>query len=368
MRPPVPFAGEGWRAVPVEMGFAVTRHCNLRCPHCIRDDVESFHELDPAFFADLLDQASRLFGDLVANLTGGEPLVHREFALLVEALRVRSVPWRMVSNGWHLARALPVLATHPPEYVRLSLSGGSAEVHDADRGRGSFGRVVLGIGLLRSRSIPSGLTMVVDRRDRHQLAEAVELADALGARFIQFILPQPVPGSVARDTDLPPSEWAGVVREVRQLQSAPGRRIRVALAYGAPSLDGSEPLCNTKELRRLTVDVEGRVSLCCQLSEYGNTSTDVVADLQQVSLAEAWKLQVERMGWLRRRTDPEGWSAVQSPLSDPARDALAPFPCMRCAKVLGKLDWLAAYPGTPWAEGARAGGVRLPVLHSVEAS
>ena len=30
------------------LGFAITEHCNLRCPHCIRDDVTTVRSLEPA--------------------------------------------------------------------------------------------------------------------------------------------------------------------------------------------------------------------------------------------------------------------------------------------------------------------------------
>jgi len=29
----------------MEIGFALTQHCNLRCPHCIRDDVTTVQSL-----------------------------------------------------------------------------------------------------------------------------------------------------------------------------------------------------------------------------------------------------------------------------------------------------------------------------------
>lgn len=349
----------------MELGFAITRHCNLRCPHCIRDDVASFHELAPEFLARVLDQARVLFGEIVVGLTGGEPLVHRRFGELIEVLGERGIRWRMVSNGWHLARALPVLERHPPEYVRLSLSGGSAETHDAERGRGSFGRVLLGIGLLASRGIPAGLTMVVDRRNRQDLALPVELAEGLGAAFIQFILPQPVPASAARNTDLPPEEWRAVVEEVHGLASNPNLRTAVFLAYGAPALSGPEPLCATKQLRRLTIDVEGRLSLCCQLSEYGGNARDVVVDLHRVPLADAWAEYRKRMAGLRRRTAP----ASSGPRPGRNDDPLAAFPCMRCARTLGKLEWLAANPTSPWAAAARGPRSRgvLPVLAGAHA-
>src|SRR5262249_40581555 len=119
------------------LGFAVTRHCNLRCPHCIRDDVVTPAELDPELIARLVAAAQEIFGEVRVTLTGGEPLIHRDLSGIVRALRVRGARWALVTNGWHLPRAMPLLDAHPPSAVRLSLSGASERTHDAERGRGS---------------------------------------------------------------------------------------------------------------------------------------------------------------------------------------------------------------------------------------
>lgn len=325
------------------LGFAVTQHCNLRCPHCIRDDVETVRELEPELVARVLDDALSMWGDVTVSLTGGEPLVHRRFGEIVEAIASRGVPYRFVSNGWHLKRIVPLLRRHPPQSVRLSLSGADEAVHDAERGRGSFRRVLLGVGILTHLGIPSALSIVVDRRDRHQLREAADLAEALGCVAIHYILPQPVTGSLERGTDLDPEEWWEVAREVRALAAEPGRRTAILLDYGAP-FEGEEPLCDTYALRRVYVDSRGRLSTCCQLSDYGFNEADVVADLTRVSLREAWSRYVERLEAQRTASAPRVGG-----------DEFDAFPCIRCARVTGKMEWARAYPHARWC-GAAVGG------------
>jgi MoaA/NifB/PqqE/SkfB family radical SAM enzyme len=344
----------------VSLGLALTQHCNLRCAHCIRDDVTTVQSLDVELVTELVDQARALFGDVSLSLTGGEPLLHPRFAEIIDQFAERRVPYRFVSNGWHLKRVLPVLERYPPHLVRLSLSGATEAVHDAERGRGSFRRVLLAMALLTSRRIPASLTLVIDRRDRHQLADAAALAEALGACALEFILPQPVEASAARDTDLPPEEWLPVRHEVEVLAAQPGRKTRVVLCYGAP-FEGEEQLCDTMQLRRIAVDAWGRLVTCCQLSDYGYNSEEVVADLNRVPLAQALVTYRERMERLRVATRPSG---------DPL-DELDRFPCMRCARECGKLEWLRRYPASPWTRalvstdaGVSTGSISLPVLSS----
>jgi MoaA/NifB/PqqE/SkfB family radical SAM enzyme len=325
------------------LGFALTEHCNLRCPHCIRDDVTHVRCLEPDLVESVLDQALALCGSVVVSLTGGEPLLHPEFERIVAMCARREVPYRFVTNAWHLKRAMPALDRHPPQSVRLSLSGADEAVHDAERGAGSFRRVLVGVALLTSRRIPTYLSIVIDRRDRHQIREAADLAESLGCNGIGFILPQPVPGSAARDSDLPPEEWLPVRKEVEALAAEPGRRTPVTLDYGAP-FEGPEELCDTFELKRVYIDTRGRLCTCCQLSCYGFNETEVVADLSEVDLAAAYQSYLVRLDELR---------AAQRP--DPRAPAVTdPFPCLRCARVAGKLQWLRDYRRSSWHAAARA--------------
>lgn len=319
------------------LGFALTEHCNLRCPHCIRDDVTTVRSLSADLVESVTRQAIDLYGSVIVSLTGGEPLLHPEFDRIIEFFGENGVPYRFVSNAWHLKRVLPVLEKYPPESVRLSLSGATEETHDAHRGRGSFKRVLLGVALLASRRIPASLSIVIDRRDRHQIGEAADLAEALGCQRIHFILPQPVPGSAECDSDLPPEEWMPVRREVEAIAALPGRRTAVALDYGAP-FAGPETACDTFQLKRIYVDTRGRVCTCCQLSQYGSNDTEVVADLSMETLVEAHRKYVARLEALKRSSRP----AIH------ADDVVNPFPCLRCARASGKLAWLKKYPQSAW--------------------
>lgn len=326
------------------LGFAITQHCNLRCPHCIRDDVTTVRSLPVEVIERVTDEALELYDDLTVSLTGGEPLIHPEFEDIVRVFADRDVPYRFVSNGWHIRRALPILERFRPQSVRLSLSGADRSVHDAERGRGSFDRVLLSVGLLASRGIPASLSLVVDRRDVHQIEDAAELAEGLGCLSLHYILPQPVVGSVERDSDLPPGEWPAVRDRVRRLAEVRDRSTAIVLDYGAP-FEGEERPCQTKAAERIYVDVHGRVSACCQLSEYGFNEADVVADLTAVSLGEAHERYVRQLGELRAATRPDPRSG----------DPMERFPCVRCARAFGKMAWIRDYPDSPWHQAARPG-------------
>ena len=320
------------------LGFALTRHCNLRCPHCIRDDVTEVRAIPLDLITRVVDEGIELFGNVVCSFTGGEPTIHPEWNGLIDALHERSVPWKLVTNGWHMRRIMPSIDRHPPSAVRVSLSGAIEAVHDAERGRGSFKRVQLAVALLTSRAVPTGLSIVIDKRDRNQVREAADLAEDLGCNWISYILPQPVPQSAERDSDLPPEEWLDVRDEVNALALESHRKTYISLDYGVP-FDGEEAVCDTMALKRVYIDPDARVSLCCQLSDYGFNLKDVTGDLRTSSLRDVYAGYLASMESLR---------VMSAPREGENRTTLDSYPCLRCARALGKMDWLAEFPSSPW--------------------
>ena len=321
----------------VTLGFALTEHCNLRCPHCIRDDVTTVRSLEVAQILAILDDARAHWSvPLVASFTGGEPLLHGDYAALLTGLAARDIAWRLTTNGWHYRRLAAAIAHYPAALVRVSLSGATRASHDHDRGRGSFDRVLQSLAVLTSRRVPAALSLVIDRRTHHEIPVALELAAQLGVSRLHYIRPQPVPGSVARDSDLAPTDWYAVRDTVHALARQSTTTI-VQLDYGAP-FDGVETPCDSLTGTRVYVDARGQLSTCCQLSEYGEVETDVIADLSREPLAQALPTMAARHREL---------TVLQAKRGN-ATDGLDPFPCMRCARATGKLEWLRAFPGTPW--------------------
>ena len=124
----------------------------------------------------------------------------------------------------------------------------------------------------------------------------------------------------------------------------------MTMDYGAP-FAGPEAPCATFALDRIYVDAWGRLSTCCQLSDYGYNQAEVVADLHTVPFGEAYAMYRSRLDLLREASAPRG------------EEGIDPFPCMRCARASGKLDWLGRFPESAWARRAAGGrGRMLPVL------
>lgn len=83
--------------------WSITGRCNFRCRHCYMDAPDgALGELSTAEALNLIDQMAEC-GVLQVDLTGGEPLVRRDFWQLVDQiLSHRMVIGKIYTNGWLL--------------------------------------------------------------------------------------------------------------------------------------------------------------------------------------------------------------------------------------------------------------------------
>jgi MoaA/NifB/PqqE/SkfB family radical SAM enzyme len=328
----------------VDLGFELSNLCNLHCTHCIRGSHQATLEhLDLALITRALDEAIELFDTVEVVFTGGEPLASNLFPDVVRELAERGLTYRFVTNGWFVPRQLPVLQSHPPRFVRVSLSGATETTHDEQRGRGGFRRALLGAAALLSRGMPVELSLLLTRRSRMEIGDAIALAADLQARALHLTLMQPTPETAAAGIDLGPDEWREIAREVSSI--AAHAVVPVVLDYGGP-MPMPRDRCNTLASRQIYIDAKGRVPFCCQLSRYGDRGEQILGDLRTESLATIVARAAETY---------EAFHSETRRLHQIGRlDALDDFPCMSCARRHSQTRFLAAFPTHPWAKLAHA--------------
>ncbi len=146
----------------------VTERCNLRCRHCYLGDagsremeVERFRELAGAFAA---------LGGLRLIVTGGEPLAHRSFAQINEAVADLSCRCILATNGTLLS---PRIASGLNfQEVQISLDG-TRSSHEALRGDGSFDAALAGCRAASEAGLDLSVATMIHARN---LADLPELA------------------------------------------------------------------------------------------------------------------------------------------------------------------------------------------------
>lgn len=125
--------------------------CNLKCSFCVisqRREITTTTRL-PDDFSRFIREVAEKQTVLGISLQGYEPLLPAALPYTMSILRTAAaldVPAGLVTNGTHLAEALPKLLESPPGKIAVSLDAATPEKHDKIRGvRGAWGQTVSGI-------------------------------------------------------------------------------------------------------------------------------------------------------------------------------------------------------------------------------
>lgn len=138
------------RPIPDEVGFQLTKRCNLRCGHCFQWSDTGFHhdlpvvqqrqELDIGIIERVMAYTRPVRSNLY--LWGGEPLAYSHWDRLSEIL-AEDPRWTVLcTNGLLIEKRLDALLPISSHLACLISLDGFEEENDRIRGKGGFRRVV----------------------------------------------------------------------------------------------------------------------------------------------------------------------------------------------------------------------------------
>lgn len=194
--------------------------------------------------------------------------------------------------------------------------------------------------------LPMALQMSVGTFNRHEIEAMALLSSQIKATDLYYAHIMPTRKNMEKGLLLSPEESLRAEDEVKRLQEAMNLPIFLSVGNHNPS-----PFyqCVALTMQRLNIDYLGRLTLCCQVSNYQGCKAkdglpDVISDLHTTSLTDALHGLVKLIGEIQ-----------QSRLKKISRGRLAlrdHFPCFSCALTLGKLGFLKSFPDNPWAKTA----------------
>ena len=162
--------------------WELTARCNLKCCHCRAEAKDDF-AAGELTTAEILSVARdiRAAGDPIMILTGGEPLVRRDFFEVAEACVGLFSRVALATNGTivddETARRVVGCGI---QRVSVSLDGAKAATHDAFRGvKGSFDATVRGYDAMARAGASLQVNATVAS---HNIGEVGELLDFVLAR------------------------------------------------------------------------------------------------------------------------------------------------------------------------------------------
>ncbi len=170
--------------IPIAGNFELTARCNFNCPMCY---VHQSAEQVIAQGGELTAQqwlhiaaAAQKKGMLFALLTGGEPLVRKDFFEIYEGMKKMGLMISINSNGSMLqGEILERFLKDPPARFNISLYGGSNKTYADMCGLPIYERVKENIRALRQSGVSVSLNLSITQYNCHDLeqiyADAVEL-------------------------------------------------------------------------------------------------------------------------------------------------------------------------------------------------
>lgn len=170
--------------LPIAGNFELTARCNFNCPMCYvhlsNEQVEARGgELSAQQWLQIA-KAAKDRGMIFALLTGGEPLLRKDFFEIYDGMREMGLMISINTNGFLLkGKILEHFLENPPFRFNISLYGGSNETYRHMCGLPAYDQVKENIRALRQAGIDVSLNLSITPYNRCDLAkiyaDAVEL-------------------------------------------------------------------------------------------------------------------------------------------------------------------------------------------------
>ena len=186
--------------VPVSGTVDLTHRCALDCIHCYLGPKEKVAakagaELDTARWLSLMDEMAEA-GCLYLLISGGDPLVRRDFAQIYTRAKMRGMLVTVFTSGLTISDAiLDLFKDLPPQQVELTLYGATDATYEGITGvRGSFDRCMAGIRALLGAGFRVGLKTVLMKQNRDEFHAIARIAADFGGGISFRCGPFPLPG------------------------------------------------------------------------------------------------------------------------------------------------------------------------------
>ncbi len=174
---------------PTLVSFAITRMCNLHCPHCYSQSVAEpeSDELTTGEAKKVISQIADAGAHMVI-FDGGEPLLRKDLPELVKHAADCGLRPLLGTNATVLTEEVAIeLKQAGLRVVAVSLDGATPETHDRFRGqKGSMRDTLKGIEILRNVGLDFQIAPCITRHNWAELPQIVKLAKELGTCALEI--------------------------------------------------------------------------------------------------------------------------------------------------------------------------------------
>ncbi len=267
--------------------ISLTDRCNLRCFYCMPEEgIELMEKSNIMTLEEIIDLA-RTFRDLgvdTIRLTGGEPLVRKNFGYLVEELAKLGVTLKITTNGIMLDKYLDLFQKIGLKKINLSLDTLDKAKSVFITKRDYFDRIWKNIqqALEMDMEVKMNIVLIKGVND-NEINDFIELTKnkKLTVKFIEFM---PFKGNkwdwskgVSEQEILNiVSEKFGKIEELKNPKHSTSNNFKVEGHTGSFSIVSTitNPFCS--ECNRIRVTADGKMKNCL----FANSETDLLTPLR----------------------------------------------------------------------------------------
>lgn len=183
---------------PLFTTIELTQNCNLTCKHCYNFDrtqqvTAPKGSLSTLQIKDLIVDL-RALGTLWLNLSGGEPLLHKDIVDIVSFAKSQHLLTRIKTNGILLTQEMiERLKSAGLDALDISLYGNNEEAYQALTGKNGAGKTKAAILLAKKYEISCSVNIILTKTNIAQLDEMIQwcednaltyqLAEEITARY-----------------------------------------------------------------------------------------------------------------------------------------------------------------------------------------
>lgn len=175
--------------IPLTGSLDLTHRCNLRCVHCYLGGKQNRQEnrdkeLSTAQWISTIDEITEA-GCLYLLITGGEPLIRKDFFEIYSHAKMKGLLVTVFTNGTLITdRVLELFGDLPPHVVEISLYGATAQTYErVTRVKGSYRQCLKGIERLMEIKTRLKLKTILMTHNRHEFHEIEDMARHWGLKF-----------------------------------------------------------------------------------------------------------------------------------------------------------------------------------------
>lgn len=163
------------RKSPFQMTLSLTNRCNFRCEYC-HIPLQERDEMTTQEWCSAIDEF--IAGGMGrVSLMGGEPLLRKDVGEIIRHLHSRGVHTSMNTNAWLIPARIEDVRLL--DLVCITLDG-PEHIHDKQRHRGSYARVLEAIELLKARNVPLVTMTVVTPSGADNVDHVLDIATRYG--------------------------------------------------------------------------------------------------------------------------------------------------------------------------------------------